>query len=130
MSGECDECSEHTVDCKCNPFDQVHPMTECRVCHRMDCTCSLIVSDGPTAFYVGKEWVRERYKEIFKKWQQKLRLGIDEEDSSKIIEDLLMMFDSPTTEESSTLGLNRTLLETPMLDTIWECLTPKDSIIM
>lgn len=119
MSGECDKCSEHAVDCKCDPFDRVHPMTPCRVCHNMDCTCSLIVSNGaPIAFYVDKEWVRERYKEIFKKWQQKLRLGIDEEDSSKIIEDLLMMFDSPAPEES------------PMPNTNWIYSTIKDNMIM
>lgn len=39
MSGECDKCNEHTVDCKCNLLDQVHPMTECRVCHSIKCPC-------------------------------------------------------------------------------------------
>lgn len=76
MSGECDKCGEHTLECKCIFILQEE--VEITFCE-----------PKPIKISIDKEYFRDEFKKVFEKWNYKLGNGMDIYDEEEFLNDLL-----------------------------------------
>ncbi len=74
MSGECNECGEHCLDCKC--MITIQPGQG-------------ISLSEPIKIFIDKEYFRNEFKKVFDKWDYKLANGMDMYDQEEFFNDLI-----------------------------------------
>ena len=79
MSGECEKCGEHTLECNCMITLQVGK----------EITLSEPI---PIILSINKEYFRNEFKKVFDKWSYKLGTGLDIYDEDEFLNDLLNTF--------------------------------------
>lgn len=70
MSGECEKCGEHYLDCICGLLD-------------------IKVSHTPVTFSLDKEEIRKKFLQVFKRWDDKLWGGLDEHEIEEFLDELM-----------------------------------------
>jgi len=74
MSGECDKYGKHILECKCVVTLKAGKG---------------ITLSGRTNIMVDKEYFRNEFKKVFKKWDYKFANGMDMYDKEEFLNDLI-----------------------------------------